>query len=520
MTVPVRIPRRRSTTRILVGITLLMSVAMSASAQWQTRTLPPGATGGVFPYESASGRTLLVAGGNATQPVLYRSTDDGISWTSSTMSNLAVSFATRPKSVAPASGDSDLYGSFIVGGDYFSGIRCELRRSVDGGSNWSSYAPPSQGCNFTFDPVVPEVFYATGFGESGPAYAGRTTDGGATWVNVEAKLGYWIYQLRVGPDRALYAMDADLYVSRDQGETWMKLPLRAQAGAPVYDVLAQHHLVYGDGYVLAATGNGLSMSIDAGLTWQAAGLQGFEIKSLDSVPAGTGEPMQAIVGYRGGTALLGESKLSSLSMNKSYYSLGLAPNSLYLTTQGTVQVCNNLSSCVTGTLPQAATLVEFHNARTDHYFMTLEGAESTAIDQGLAGAGWSRTGVAFSVFADERAEPFSVQPACRFYGTPGIGPDSHFYTLDQRECTAVQKDPGWTLETTTAFAATTPQVVNVSAGNQYGLDCGIQQPVYRFYNNRFAQNDSNHRYVSDPGIYQTMVSQGWKLEGIQFCIPR
>jgi len=29
----------------------------------------------------------------------------------------------------------------------------------------------------------------------------------------------------------------------------------------------------------------------------------------------------------------------------------------------------------------------------------------------------------------------------------------------------------------------------------------------------------NHRYTSDPGVYQQMQAQDWAGEGIAFCVP-
>jgi hypothetical protein len=43
--------------------------------------------------------------------------------------------------------------------------------------------------------------------------------------------------------------------------------------------------------------------------------------------------------------------------------------------------------------------------------------------------------------------------------------------------------------------------------------------VKRVYNKRFAQNDSNHRYVTTDVLYQQMIAQGWAGEGIVFCAP-
>ena len=44
-------------------------------------------------------------------------------------------------------------------------------------------------------------------------------------------------------------------------------------------------------------------------------------------------------------------------------------------------------------------------------------------------------------------------------------------------------------------------------------------PVKRAYNNRFAVNDSNHRYATSDAIYAQMLADGWSGEGTVFCAP-
>ena len=39
------------------------------------------------------------------------------------------------------------------------------------------------------------------------------------------------------------------------------------------------------------------------------------------------------------------------------------------------------------------------------------------------------------------------------------------------------------------------------------------------YNNRFAQNDSNHRYASDLTTLIPLVALGWTIEGAVFSVP-
>lgn len=154
-------------------------------------------------------------------------------------------------------------------------------------------------------------------------------------------------------------------------------------------------------------------------------------------------------------------------------------------------------------------VLEFYNTTLNHYFITADPVEATAIDAGAAGPGWQRTGRGFRAWTAAVGVPAEAQPVCRFYGTPGLGPNSHFYTVDPLECDAVRQDPGWRFEGI-AFYSIAP------AGG--GCPVGMQR-VNRVYNNRFAQNDSNHRYTTDPAIYQSMQEQGWSAEGIVLCAP-
>jgi len=41
--------------------------------------------------------------------------------------------------------------------------------------------------------------------------------------------------------------------------------------------------------------------------------------------------------------------------------------------------------------------------------------------------------------------------------------------------------------------------------------------VFRAYNQRALQNDSNHRYTASPAVYQLMIEIGWRPEGVVFC---
>ncbi len=165
-----------------------------------------------------------------------------------------------------------------------------------------------------------------------------------------------------------------------------------------------------------------------------------------------------------------------------------------------------------GTAAQAAgsaAAVEFLNRSLGHYFVSAGSVEIANVETGGAGPAWQRTGLGFRAYLPELGVPPGAVPVCRFYGTPGRGPNSHFYTLNTSECAKVKQDPGWTYEGI-AFYLYAPVNGQCGAG---------QQAVYRVYNNRSALNDSNHRYITDPGVYEQMRTLGWSPEGIVFCAP-
>jgi len=148
----------------------------------------------------------------------------------------------------------------------------------------------------------------------------------------------------------------------------------------------------------------------------------------------------------------------------------------------------------------ADSVIEFYNSGLNHFFLTSNPAEAASIDAGGSGPGWSRTGDTF-----KSGGPNAV---CRFYGVQAAGgPNGHFYTADPAECNQVKLDPGWHFESldftiTPAAAGACPQ----------GL-----RPVYRAYNNRFAQHDSNHRITANQAAYQQQLAAGWSGEGVVMC---
>jgi serine protease len=158
--------------------------------------------------------------------------------------------------------------------------------------------------------------------------------------------------------------------------------------------------------------------------------------------------------------------------------------------------------------PDLVTVVEFLNRDLQHYFMTASPVEIDAIDAGLAGTGWSRTGYAFRTVPITGAEEV-MRPVCRFYGRPGSGPNSHFYTASAAECALLQvAGSAWMFEGW-VFGVDLPQDGRCRPG---------YKPLYRAYNQRAFANDANHRYLIDIYEYIRMQQRGWLPEGVVMCI--
>ena len=161
-------------------------------------------------------------------------------------------------------------------------------------------------------------------------------------------------------------------------------------------------------------------------------------------------------------------------------------------------------------LPAAETagernVVEFHNAALDHYFITAEPAEIQMLDAGVVVPGWQRTGHQFKSWSPGSE---SGVAACRFFGTPGRGPNSHFFTIDANECAIVKANPDWTFEGLAFQAA--PIVPTFCPANL--------AIVWRLYNNGMG-GQANHRYLTSHSEIGDMVGRGWLVEGPVFCTP-
>ncbi|MBK8739114.1 MAG: hypothetical protein IPM02_05970 [Betaproteobacteria bacterium] len=162
------------------------------------------------------------------------------------------------------------------------------------------------------------------------------------------------------------------------------------------------------------------------------------------------------------------------------------------------------------------TVSEFYAPSLDHYFRTAVPEEAASL-RNNPNSGFVYTNKDFRAYLFSNRPP-SAQQVCRFYGHFTIGPNSHFYTAAPEECDFLKQlalttpfgVPRWNFEEY-SFA------IDVPVNRQCPASAPIS--VYRAYNNRAAQNDSNHRYTTDIGVYQQMLARGWSGEGVVMCAP-
>ena len=153
--------------------------------------------------------------------------------------------------------------------------------------------------------------------------------------------------------------------------------------------------------------------------------------------------------------------------------------------------------------PGQQVAIEYYNSALDHYFVTSDPPEISILDVGQI-PGWQRTGYAFNVYAPDAA---AGTQACRFFGVPGVGPNSHFYTILPNECDDVKRNPLWTFE---------GLVFRVDAPDGNGACAADRVPVVRMYNNGKG-GQASHRYLTSHSEIGEMLLEGWGIEGVVFC---
>lgn len=171
------------------------------------------------------------------------------------------------------------------------------------------------------------------------------------------------------------------------------------------------------------------------------------------------------------------------------------------------------------TVAASVPVIEYYSESLDHYFLSAGPEEIAQLDRGVQGD-WKRTGQRFKGWLRPSDAPPNAKAVCRFYAQ---GPNSHFYSGDPGECSylrsleqqqradaTAQGKPflGWQYEGIAFYA-----IMPIAGACPSGM-----LTVYRSYNKRFAQSDSNHRFTTDP-VLRSAMSVSWSDEGAAFCAP-
>jgi photosystem II stability/assembly factor-like uncharacterized protein len=348
--------------------------------------------------------------------------------------------------------------------------------------NWTAIKPPSTalaGENYISAITVRpgnsnEVWVGHNNGE---VYrTSNATTAAPTWERVmglPARLAEAIVFDRFDP-KTIYALfggfaAGNLQISRDNGVSWAAAGVSKLPDASFGSI--SQHPVKRDWLYLGTFG-GLFTSIDGGLTWGAS----------NDGPAAA--------------SILSQSWLDN--------------NTLILSTYG-----RGVFQATVDTTAKKLTVYELYNTKINHYFRTTSIEEANFLESLTGDNRWSRTGDDFGAWAANQDDG-SALPVCRFYGSPTLGPNSHFYLVGRDNCIAFEaqeaKIPAgsqrWNLEST-EFSINVP--------GPSGCGAAAPVPVYRIYNNRFAQGDSHHRYTSKPDEVARLTAAGWTSEGVVMC---
>ena len=359
-------------------------------------------------------------------------------------------------------------------------------------------------------------------------------DDGASWVarRSNISLGRDRFHLAANPESdALWGIKSDdgqaaagLYESIDHGANFQRVDDGSFPRAAIRIYHDPDNLLTS----YAVSDNGLFVSFNRGVSWQATSLS-EAVNGMVFVRRNAPLTRALVVGTDTGVKVSVDEAQTWLNMSDGLldipHTVAYAHDMLIATSEAGYFTCNAVDCAglsQTTANQQASELVnvvEYYNVNLKHYFLTSSEVEIQLIEDGMAGAGWERTGKGF--LAWELGSNPAASNVCRFYGSLNPGPNSHFYSTSMHECRMLMNlqeaqpptQPRWNFEQY-AFSVI-PPVEGIEQPCADGLI-----PVYRAYNNGYLKGeDSNHRYVTDRELFDPLIDAGWRDEGVVFCSP-
>lgn len=141
------------------------------------------------------------------------------------------------------------------------------------------------------------------------------------------------------------------------------------------------------------------------------------------------------------------------------------------------------------------TVVEYHWAAKDHYFYTSNTAEIASLDAGMV---WKRTGQTIKAFTPGSSQGQGTA-VCRYYA-PAAALDTHAFSVDAAECTALGNSINFIRENANAFEFGLPYSVTGACPRN-------TVPVYR------VNRGNTTRYTTDLATKAVEIGKGGTAGG-------
>ena len=449
-----------------------------------------GLPGVVFLSRTLSGSA---SGGPGGGVAFFRSDDFGLHWTPG--------YTARPGELGVSPIGSDPFDTSHLFATVRSAYVCirigcttpvdmSIVESRDGGASWSAPLPGLPQVPYPwFDALYEHVEGPTPAAPRRMFFAKKdgvfvTQDGGHTWAPFNGGSAGALRWVRQDPrrDNVLYALQREpetsgrtkLLRSDDAGGTWriifnVENQFQVSDRGPMVTIdPVRSHEVW-----LTGLDVGVFRSSDAGETWQYMGFAagriwvGTENERLD-----------------------GDSIVKDLAISAS------DPRVVYLIHD------RRLYRGEPSARPEL--VVSEFQYEGDRYWLTSLDGEALSQDYRLEPGDVRRTGLRFGAWRADNA-PVGALGSCRFWSGPGTGLRTRVLLLNDGECAALKRVPGWILEAENEFYTVAP----IAGACPTGLI-----PVRRFNN---AKYDLNHRWVTDPVVAAQMRARHWYDEGVRFC---
>ena len=402
--------------------------------------------------------------------------------------------------------------------------------SADGGATWQLTGTGTIGL-LTVEPGVPGTLFGSGkvYGPPIPGTGGfqpaydvlhTSDDGGRTWRSIHAGLPEFISAgaLFVHAGGGGRLLVNSILFSADGGASWQRNDLPTGSGY-VWDVAST---IRRPGAIVVLMGDRLYRSEDAGRHFAPIGTipaNAAPVASFTSKPQIVLDPIgdrtlylvdpwgQVFVTADDAATWspIGRPLRNGATIQEVTISASSVPT-LYA-------VASHASVMKFAATADLETATEFYHSAFDHYFMTAELDEVNWLSLGNLPP-WVPTGASWTVWSRRAA---GSSPVCRFFSAAFAPKSSHFYTPYSQECAHLMSGGTWQYEGD-AFGLRLP------LGPPGFGSCGFaSRPLYRAYNDGMG-GAPNHRYMTDPSALDTMIAQGWVMEGeaatrVFACVP-